>query len=118
MVWRALFRGFIQVHILHHATKEPVYGLWLIKELARHGYSLSPGTLYPLLHRMEKDGLLSSSHRVVDGRRRRYYVSTPAGDDALAQARRQALELVGEIAPTRASAQRRDAALGEGSDES
>lgn len=98
MVWRPLFRGFIQVHILHHASQHPVYGSWLIEELARHGYALSPGTLYPILHRLEKTGLLVSAEELVEGKRRRYYTITPAGRDALEQARRQALELVAEIA--------------------
>jgi PadR family transcriptional regulator, regulatory protein PadR len=99
MVWQSLFRGFIQVHILHHAQESPVYGSWLIDELARHGYSLSPGTLYPILHRLEEDGLLKSSHKVVEGKRRRYYVITPLGMQALDEARRQAIELAQEIAP-------------------
>jgi PadR family transcriptional regulator PadR len=98
MVWRSLFRGFVQVHILHHASQHPVYGTWLIEELAHHGYALSPGTLYPILHRLEEDGMLRSTEEVVEGKRRRYYTITPAGAEALAQARRQALELVGEIA--------------------
>ena len=97
MVWPSLFRGFIQVHILHHASEEPVYGMWLIAELARHGYVLSPGTLYPLLHRMERNGLLVHHDRVVQGKRRRYYTATAEGRDALAVARRQALQLVGEV---------------------
>lgn len=99
MVWRALFRGFVQLHILHHASQEPVYGSWLIQELSRHNYQLSAGTLYPILHRMEEDGLLASSFCVIEGKRRRYYVATPDGEQALVQARRQALELVSEIAP-------------------
>ena len=99
MVWRALFRGFIQVHILHHASQHAVYGAWLIEELGRHGYALSPGTLYPILHRLEKDGLLTGTDQVVHGKRRRYYAITTAGETALTQARRQAIELVAEIAP-------------------
>ena len=52
---RDLFLGFVKVHILHHAAREPVYGLWLIEELAHHGYELSPGTLYPTLHSLERE---------------------------------------------------------------
>ncbi|NMC01995.1 MAG: PadR family transcriptional regulator, partial [Chloroflexi bacterium] len=48
---RELFLGFVKAHILYHAGREAVYGLWLIEELARHGYELSPGTLYPILHK-------------------------------------------------------------------
>lgn len=100
MIWRALFRGFIQLHILHHASHEAVYGVWLIEELGRHGYDLSPGTLYPILHRLEGDGLLVSVYETRNGKRRRCYTATAAGIQALAEARAQALELVGEIAPT------------------
>jgi PadR family transcriptional regulator, regulatory protein PadR len=53
---RQFFLGFIKVHILHHAAEEPVYGLALIVELRRHGYELSPGTLYPVLHQLEEAG--------------------------------------------------------------
>ena len=55
-VLRKLFLGFIQIHILYHAKKEPLYGSWLLQELKEHGYQISPGTLYPILHGMEKIG--------------------------------------------------------------
>ena len=94
---RDLFLGFVKVHILHHAAREPVYGLWLIEELARHGYQLSPGTLYPTLHSLEREGFLSSERRVVGGRLRRYYTATPAGRAALTEARAKIAELVAEV---------------------
>ncbi len=94
---RDLFLGFVKVHILYHAAREPVYGLWLMEELARHGYELSPGTLYPTLHSLEREGLLSSERRVVDGRVRRYYTATPAGRAALREARARIAELVAEV---------------------
>jgi len=94
---RDLFLGFVKVHILHHAAREPVYGLWLIEELARHGYELSPGTLYPTLHGLEREGLVSSERRVVGGRLRRYYTATPAGRAALTEARARIAELVAEV---------------------
>jgi len=94
---RDLFLGFIKLHILYHAGREPVYGLWLIEELTRHGYRLSPGTLYPILHNLETDGLLTSAHRVVTGKVRKYYHLTPAGQDALAQGREKARELLREL---------------------
>src|SRR6266576_3235757 len=56
-----LYGGLIRLHILHHASKRPVFGVWFIDELARHGYKLSPGTLYPLLHGLEEKGYLSST---------------------------------------------------------
>ncbi len=80
---RDILRGFIKVHILFHAAQEPVYGLGLIEELARHGYHLSPGTLYPLLHSMQQDGYLVSQEEIVGGKVRRYYRSTGLGQEIL-----------------------------------
>lgn len=92
-----LYSGLIRLHILHHAAQQPCYGLWLIEELARHGYRLSPGTLYPLLHRLERQGYLQSK-TVREGRRgRRLYRATPRGRRALANARAKVRELFGEM---------------------
>jgi DNA-binding PadR family transcriptional regulator len=95
----SLFLGFIKVHVLHHASEEPVYGLWLIEELGRHGYRLSPGTLYPTLHALEEEGLLRSYEEVVEGKVRKYYVTTEKGRTALAEAREKIVELVQEVLP-------------------
>jgi DNA-binding PadR family transcriptional regulator len=94
---RDFFLGFIKIHILHHAEQEPVYGLALIQELARHGYTLSPGTLYPVLHGLEKDGYLVSEGRVVAGKVRKYYTITEEGSRALVEARHKIKELVDEV---------------------
>jgi len=94
---RDLFLGFIKIHILHHAGEQPVYGVWLMEELARHGYTISPGTLYPTLHSLEQAGYLTSEKRVVEGRQRKYYTITPAGEAALAEARARLEELVAEV---------------------
>ncbi len=94
---REFFLGFIKIHILYHASREPVYGLALIDELARHGYKVSPGTLYPTLHSLERHGYLSSEIRLVGGRKRRYYTLTPQGQAALDQARHHIRELVEEV---------------------
>jgi len=69
----------------------------MAEELARHGHQISPGTLYPTLHRMEADGLLVSRHEVVDGRRRRLYRATATGTMHLAEMRRALRELADEI---------------------
>lgn len=76
---RDLLRGAVRLHVLHHAAVGEIHGAWLSVELARHGYAISPGTLYPTLHRMEREGLLASRHQVVDGRRRRLYRATRSG---------------------------------------
>lgn len=90
-------RGAIRVHVLHHAADSGVYGAWLAAELGRHGYRISPGTLYPTLHRMEAEGLLRSANRVVDGRTRRVYDITPAGQHALDEAKTFLAELADEV---------------------
>nr|WP_207711492.1 PadR family transcriptional regulator [Sulfobacillus harzensis] len=93
-----MFLGFIQIHILHHASREAIYGLWMLDELANHGYHLSAGMLYPLLHSMENQGLLSREDRLVDGKIRKYYTITPQGAQVLAEARQKARELFQEVA--------------------
>jgi len=98
-VQRHLFRGFIQVHILHHAAIEPVYGLGLIDELTCHGYRPSPGTLYPILHALERAGYLRKEPRIVGGKVRKEYSITPAGRAALREARAKLRELVAEVLP-------------------
>jgi PadR family transcriptional regulator PadR len=96
-LWHGLFLGFVKLHILHHADQEPVYGLWLIEELERHGYRLSPGTLYPILHSLENEKLLKVESRVVDGKVRKYYSLTVGGKAALAEGKTKASELIAEI---------------------
>lgn len=94
---RDLFLGFVKLHILHHAGREPVYGLWLIEELGTHGYRLSPGTLYPILHTLKQEKLLTSETRVVAGKARKYYHLTKTGRAALEEGKRKAQELLEEI---------------------
>jgi PadR family transcriptional regulator, regulatory protein PadR len=96
---RELFLGFIRVHILFHATEEPVYGTELMAELARHGYRIGPGTLYPILHALESAGYLRRASQVVDGRVRKYYRATPTGRRLLARAQAQLVELAREVLP-------------------
>ena len=57
---RGFYTSLIRLHVLHHAAKAEVYGFAMIGELRRHGYELGTGTLYPILHGMQKKGLLSS----------------------------------------------------------
>ena len=60
---KELYSGMIRLHILYHASKGPIFGLWIIEELGRHGYKLSPGTLYPILHALEYKGYLRSTQK-------------------------------------------------------
>jgi PadR family transcriptional regulator PadR len=94
---RQLYSGLIRLHILHHATKEGIFGLGMIEELARHGYKLSPGTLYPVLHGLEQDGLLRSEKHTLLGKIRRVYRATPAGQRVLKLAKEKVRELFGEL---------------------
>lgn len=89
----------MRLHILHHAAQEEIHGAWMTRELAGHGYRISPGTLYPTLHRLESDGLLTSEQRIVDGRGRRVYRATEAGRAALEEDRRALAELAREVLP-------------------
>ena len=94
---RDLFLGFVKLHILHHAGREAVYGLGLIEELGRHGYRLSPGTLYPILHGLEQERLLVCETQVVEGKVRKYYRLTASGRIALREGKRKARELMKAI---------------------
>lgn len=95
---REILLSFWKVHILHHASEEPIHGQWVLTELRRHGYDISPGTLYPLLHRMERHGWLKCRKARGGGpRARRDYRLTPAGLAALADVRRQLEELYREV---------------------
>lgn len=100
-VVREFFLGFVKIHILHHAGEEPVYGLALIAELRRHGYELSPGTLYPVLRQLEQTGYLRRLNRVVNGKVRKYYILTSRGGQALIDARAKITELVSEVLAAR-----------------
>jgi len=94
---RDFFLGFIKIHILYHASKEPVYGLWLIDELGRHGYKLSPGTLYPILHKLKQEKLLKSYPENISGKIRKYYITTPKGLKALTKIKEKIKELTDEV---------------------
>jgi PadR family transcriptional regulator PadR len=92
-----LYSGLIRLHILHHAAKDGIFGLGMIEELARHGYKLSPGTLYPILHGLEEKGLLRSQEHGLGGKIRRVYRTTTAGQRALMAAKEKVRELFGEL---------------------
>lgn len=91
------FGGFVRLHILHHAVIEPIYGIEMIEELQRHGYKLSPGTLYPILHSLAEAGYLTSEDEVVDGKRRKNYRATEEGAKLLREAREKLRELFREV---------------------
>ena len=92
-----LYSGLIRLHILHHAAREQIFGLGIIEELARHGYKLSAGTLYPMLHDMERKGYLYSTEERSGRHSRRVYRATPLGKEALEAAKEKVRELFGEL---------------------
>ena len=99
IIIRTFFAGFIRLHLLHHASQEPIFGLDMIRELGQHGYQLSPGTLYPILHGLERDGFLVSRKEVVGGKVRKVYTLTETGQTTLKDAIEKVRELMDEIRP-------------------
>ena len=75
--------------LLGPQAREPIYGLAMLEELKRHGYALSPGTLYQILHSLENRGYLQQETGVVDGRVRKYYTATEVGRNALADVKKK-----------------------------
>jgi PadR family transcriptional regulator, regulatory protein PadR len=92
-----LLSGLVRIHILYHACKEPIFGLGMIEELQSHGYKLSAGTLYPMLHGLETRGLLRSEKIRLGRRSRRVYRATASGRKTLAKAREKVRLLLGEL---------------------
>jgi DNA-binding PadR family transcriptional regulator len=96
-ITRHFFNGFVRLHILYHAAKDAIYGAEIVEELARHGYRLSQGTLYPTLHFLESAGYLRSRRKANSGRWRTLYRATPAGKKVLLEAREKLRELLSEV---------------------
>ncbi|MER8533204.1 PadR family transcriptional regulator [Mesorhizobium sp. M1005] len=96
MEHRDLLSGLMRLHILHHADEHEIYGQWMIDELASHGYRLSPGTLYPMLHKMERDGYLVSREERAGRSVRKLYRATDRGREGLAVAKERVREFTGE----------------------
>jgi PadR family transcriptional regulator PadR len=94
---RDLYSGLIRLHVLHHAVEEPIFGLGMVEELARHGYRISPGTLYPLMYGLEKKGYLRSSEQRNGKSLRKVYRATPLGRKALLAAKSKVKELFSEL---------------------
>jgi DNA-binding PadR family transcriptional regulator len=95
---REILLAFWKVHILYHAAEGEVVGQWMLKELRHHGYEVSPGTLYPLLKRMERYDWLSSTAEAARGPKGpRAYRITPVGRRVLKIIRGQLRELGVEV---------------------
>ncbi len=89
--------GFVRLHVLYHAVRAPIFGVEMMEELARHGYDVGAGTLYPMLHQLEQAGYLSARTEVVAGKQRIYYRATAEGAAALEEAKAKLRELVSEV---------------------
>ncbi len=97
-IMREILLGFWKVHILYHAAKEPVVGNWMLQELRHHGYEVSPGTLYPLLTRLESHGWLSCEKDTAAGPKApKRYSLTPLGFEVLDVVKTQLKELKNEL---------------------
>lgn len=94
---KEIYGGLVRLHVLHHASRAPIFGLGIMDELAHHGYRLSPGTLYPILHGLEKSGYLRSSVEKAGKHNRRTYVATAAGKKSLHAAKGRVWELFREL---------------------
>jgi PadR family transcriptional regulator PadR len=94
---RDFYSSLIRLHVLHHAVEEPIFGLGMIEELGRHGYRISPGSLYPLLHGLEKKGYLKSTEHRNGKSLRKVYRATPLGRKALSAAKSKVRELFHEL---------------------
>ncbi|MBU4292903.1 MAG: PadR family transcriptional regulator [Actinobacteria bacterium] len=94
---RTFFLGFIRLHLVYHASLEPIFGLDMIRELRKHGYEISPGTLYPILHNLEREGYLLGEKQLINGKFRKNYHATALGKKALAEAIVKVNELLDEI---------------------
>src|ERR1700691_2477444 len=92
-----LYSGLIRLHVLHHAVEEPIFGLGMMEELNRHGYRISPGSLYPILHGLEKKGYLRSTVKRNGKSLRKEYRATPLGKKAVPAARGKVRELFHEL---------------------
>jgi DNA-binding PadR family transcriptional regulator len=97
LLTKMFFGGFVRMHVLYHAVKQPVFGVEMMEELGRHGYTVGAGTLYPLLHQLEEAGYLSVHIEVVAGKQRKYYRATLEGATALEAAKGKLRELASEV---------------------
>lgn len=94
---KKIYLGFLHIHILHHASKAPFYGVWMISELKEHGYQVGPSHIYPLLKSLTQEDLLSMSEQLEQGKIRKYYTITPKGRLVLQDLKQRAIELSKEV---------------------
>ena len=79
-------KGSTEILILNLLAERPMYGYEIGQQLFQRSdgyFEMKEGLLYPTLHRMQQNGLLLSEWRVIEGRRRKYYLLTPHGHQLL-----------------------------------
>jgi DNA-binding PadR family transcriptional regulator len=91
---QSFWKGMVKLVVLHQASVGPIYGDRLSKYLRGHGYEISPGSLYPLLHSFERGDLLQSRLKVYKGRTPKYYEITVSGKSCLNELRQQLAGIV------------------------
>ena len=94
---KKVYLGFLNIHILYHASIEPIYGVWMIDELNHHGYKIGASHIYPLLRKMTTEGLIFMEERNENGRIRKYYSITNKGKILLEDLKHKVKELSGEV---------------------
>ncbi len=94
---KKLYLGFLNMHILHHASQEPIYGLWMIEELNHHGYEVGASHIYPLLKSLTDEGYLLMEPKQTEGRIRKYYRITTQGLHLLEELKHKLKELIAEV---------------------
>ena len=94
---RDLELAFVKLHILYHADNEEIFGVGLMEELKRHGYTIGPGSIYPTLAKLEKGGFLTCEARTVNHKQRKYYRITAAGRSLLDKMKSKIGELYREV---------------------
>lgn len=94
---KKIYLSFLSIHILYHASIDPIYGSWMIEELHHHGYQVGPSHIYPLLKEMVDEGLLVCIENSDSGRMRKYYSITDKGIGLFQQLNEKITELSHEI---------------------
>jgi PadR family transcriptional regulator PadR len=94
MVDREFLRGFTKLYALWRGSKKDAYGMAILKEMRKVGFELSPGTLYPTLAKLEREGDIAWRRQVVAGRVRKAYRLTAKGKKELEEVKERLRVLV------------------------
>lgn len=87
MIDREFLRGFTKLYALWRGSRRDAYGMAILREMRDVGFDLSPGTLYPTLAKLEREGDITWRKQLVGGRIRKTYRLTPKGRKELDEVR-------------------------------